>query len=55
MASYESKDNRTGIPEGTIVELTDEELAKTPFNVKLRKIEPIDEKKKVEDSKKRTR
>lgn len=51
MAKYESKDDRTGHPEGTIVELSEDELIKTPFNVFLTKIESIDEKKKLDDKK----
>ena len=44
---YLSEDSRTGINEGVVVELTDEELNKVPFNVKLRLLKPIDDKEKL--------
>ena len=51
MAKYQSLDNRTGYPEGEIVELTFEELCKLPFNVKMKKLEVIEEKEVIEKSK----
>ncbi len=47
---YESTDNRTGYSEGEIVELSDEELNALPFNVNLTLMEPVDDKKKVEEA-----
>ena len=50
MARYKSNDNRTGYQEGEIVELTNDELNKLPFNVCMQMMEPVDDKKKIEDS-----
>jgi len=41
MMQYESSDDRTGIPVGKIVELTEEELNKIPFNVYMKCLESI--------------
>lgn len=41
---YESTDIRTGYDVGSLVELTEKELAKLPFNVKMKFVENVEEK-----------
>ena len=50
---YESMDARTGYQEGEIIELTDEQLAVVPFNVKMKLIEPVDDKSKIDQAEKK--
>lgn len=52
MTKYQSTDIRTGFDVGKIVELEEAELNKLAFNVFMQEIEPIDEKKKLEDGEK---
>jgi hypothetical protein len=44
---YKSTDSRTGYNEGTLVELTEEELANAPFNVYLQALGAIDDEKEL--------
>jgi len=50
---YISEDSRTGVLEGNVVELTDDELNKKPFNVKFKLLEPVDDKEKLEKADKK--
>lgn len=45
-------DSRTGTQEGSMIELTDDELNKVPFNVFLKKMGIIDDKENIEKASK---
>lgn len=47
---YQCKDKRTGYAEDEIVELTIDELNKLPFNSSFKLMEPVDDKKRLEDA-----
>ena len=48
-SKYMSMDDRTGYKEEEIVELTREEFESNPFAVKLRLLEPVDDKVEIEE------
>ena len=45
---YEVMDNRTGYDEGSIIELSDQELVLCPFNVYLKRLDPVGDKERLD-------